>query len=188
MSESVLLKAFREHESALLRFLRSRIGSPAAAADLLYDLHLKLADGLHQQDPRDPRAYLFSMAANLATDRQRVERRRREILSETRDLLWEQSEEITPERHAIARAELACLESLVRSFPERRRRILYLSRFDGLSQTEIARELGVGVTTVYKELKTAMMLLLQARRDFQSGTSGTENDAVTRQPFEDPEG
>ena len=185
MSEPVLLKVFQEHEAALLRFLCSRIDSPAIAADILYDLRLKLANGIDHAGVRDTRAYLFSMAANLATDHQRVERRRREILKEAQGVVWAQSEELTPERHAIARAELAHLDRVIRSFPERRRDILYLSRFDGLSQPEIAEELGLGITTVYKELKTAMLMLLEARRDFRSGKTATGNPPLTRQLSED---
>lgn len=184
MLESVLFKALREHESALLRFLCSRIDSPTIAADILYDLRLKLADGIDQTNVRDPRAYLFSMAANLATDHQRVERRRREILKDAHGSAWQQSDEFTPERHAIARAELAHLEAVIREFPARRRDILYLSRFDGMSQKEIADEMGLGITTVYKELKTAMLLLLDARKRFQSGNTGTDNDALARQSSE----
>jgi len=185
MLESVLLRAFREHEGALLRFLGSRIGSPAIAADILYDLRLKLANGMQPADVRDSRAYLFSMAANLATDHHRVERRRREILTELQEVAWQQSEEITPERHAIARAELAYMENIVRGFTERRRQILFLSRFEGRSQAEIAQELGLGITTVYKELKAAMLLLLEARKQFQSGNASTDNSPLTRQPSED---
>lgn len=185
LPDTVLLRAFREHEGVLLRFLCSRIDSPAIAADILYDLRLKLANGMEPAGVRDPRAYLFTMAGNLATDHQRVERRRREILKEAQATSWQQSDEVTPERHAIARAELAHLETVIMAFPPRRRRILYLSRFDGMSQKEIADDMGLGITTVYKELKTAMMLLLDARKRFQSGNTGTENSALARHLSED---
>ena len=42
-----------------------------------------------------------------------------------------------------------------------------------------------GITTVYKELKTAMLLLLDARKRFQSGNTGTENSTLARHLSED---
>ena len=66
---------------------------------------------------RDRRAYLFTMAANLATDHMRVEKRRGEILAETDGAAWRQSEELTPERHAVARAELAEMDAVLAALP-----------------------------------------------------------------------
>jgi RNA polymerase sigma-70 factor (ECF subfamily) len=167
MSDSALLEAYRKHEWELLRFLGKRLGSAAMASDAAQDLYLKLHTSENLPAVRDCRAYLFSMAANLASDRLRVERRRGEILAEVDGLLWRKTEELTPERHTLARAELRHLEAVIAELPARCRRVLYLARFEGRSQAEIAGELGLGITTVYKDLKLAMDRLLQARREFR---------------------
>ena len=82
MRESMLVQAYREHEWELLRFLARRLGSMHLASDIAHDLYVKLLGAADHPDIRDRRAYLFSMAANLATDHLRVEGRRREILAE----------------------------------------------------------------------------------------------------------
>ena len=167
MQDSVLVQAYLEHEKELLRFLGKRLGSHSLAADLAQELYLKLRRAETAPAVRNSRAYLFGMAANLATDHLRVEKRRSEIRAEAQGTLWRLADELTPERHAMGRAELAYLEAEVAKLDPRCRRIFYLNRYEGKSQAEIAKALGVGLTTVYKDLKTAMATLVAARRRFR---------------------
>lgn len=171
MHESLLIQAYQEHESELLRYLARRLGSKHLASDIAHDVYLKLLGGADHAEIRDRRAYLFSMAANLATDHLRTERRRGEILEESGDTVWRGADELTPERHALARAELQFLEDAVTALPERARQVFHLSRFEGRSQAEIAVFLGLAPTTVYKDLKLVMEALLRARRDFRKSTA-----------------
>ena len=173
MQDSLLLRTYREYERELLRFLGRRLGSPALASDIAQDLYVKLLDSKEQPAVRDRRAYLFSMAANLASDHQRVEKRRSEILAEIDGLVWRRTEERTPERHAMARAELDYLEAAVAELPARCRQVFHLSRYQGKSQAEIAEALGIGLTTVYKDLKAAIATMAAARRRFR-GLAGDD--------------
>ncbi|WP_233352573.1 RNA polymerase sigma factor [Glycocaulis alkaliphilus] len=166
--------AYRKHEKDLLRFLRRRLGSAAAAEDIAHDLYLKLYRMPETEPPRDGRSYLFRMAANLATDHMRVEKRRSEIRAEMGHTLRTSEMVVTPERAALARAELAFLEAEASRLPARCRRIFYLSRYEGWSHVRIAEALGVGLTTVHKDLKLAMSTLLAARRRFH----GQDPDSV----------
>lgn len=175
MQHSVLLGAYLENELDLLRFLGKRLGSPDIAADIAHDLYLKLCRIDAQATVRDGRAYLFSMAANLATDHLRVERRRGEIRAAAHDTVWNQTDDLTPERHAVARAELAYLATAIEALPARCRQVFYLNRYEGCSQAEIAESLGIGVTTVYKDLKTVMAALVAARRRFRGHLSDDEH-------------
>ncbi|TRO96164.1 RNA polymerase sigma factor [Glycocaulis profundi] len=162
----MLLVAYRKHEKDLLRFLRRRLGSAAAAEDIAHDLYLKLCRMPDTEPLQDGRRYLFRMAANLATDHMRVEKRRSEIRAEMGHTLWRPEAAITPERETMARAELAFLEAEASRLPTRCRRIFYLSRYEGWSHVRIAEALGVGLTTVHKDLKLALSTLLAARRRF----------------------
>ena len=174
MQNSVLVDAFLAHEKELLNFLSKRLGSRSLAADLTQDLYVKICKMNELGQVRDGRAYLFGMAANLATDYLRVERRRAQIRSEADGTVWARHEELTPERQVMDRAELHFMEQEIAKLSPRCRRVFYLSRFEGWSQADIAQELGVGVTTVYKELKKAMSAMRDARRRFR-GDQMTEN-------------
>ncbi|WP_422367448.1 RNA polymerase sigma factor [Pelagibius sp.] len=181
MRHSVLLEAYLEHELDLLRFLGKRLGSAGLAADLAHDLYLKLCRIEPPATVRDGRAYLFTMAANLATDHLRVEKRRGEIRVAADGTVWRQTDELTPERHAMARAELAYLETVIAALPARCREVFYLNRYEGRSQAEIADSLGIGVTTVYKDLKTAMAALVAARRRFRGHLPDSGQDGQSQE-------
>lgn len=172
MRESLMLQTYREHEWELLRFLARRLGSMHLASDIAHDLYLKLLGGADHPEIRDRKAYLFGMAANLATDHLRVERRRGEILDEAGEVAWRRADALTPERHALARDELRYFEEVIRTLPERARQVFHLSRYEGKSQAEVADILGLGATTVYKDLKLVMDTLLRARRAFRDGGAG----------------
>ncbi len=183
MQESTLLEAYREHECELQRFLARRLGSVQLAADIAHDLYLKLMRVADHAEIRDRKAYLFGVAANLATDHLRVEGRRGVILAESSDTVWQQSDELTPERHAMARAELRYLEAAVAALPERCRQVFHLHRYEDRSQAEISAILGLGATTVYRDLKLVMETLLQARRHFRAADSQADgNTRGNRRP------
>jgi DNA-directed RNA polymerase specialized sigma24 family protein len=68
------------------------------ARDLTREIFLKIKGQDDATPIHNQKAYLFRMAANLATDYLRVEQRRAEILMEANDLLREQVEYRHPER------------------------------------------------------------------------------------------
>ncbi len=175
MRESLLLRAYHEYEWELLSFLGRRLGSRSLAADIAHDLYVKLLRSDEDPSVRDRRAYLFTMAANLATDHIRVEKRRGEILAEADGVVWRQAEDLTPERHLMAKAELSHMEAAVADLPERCRQVFFMSRFEGLSQPEIAQRMGIGITTVYKDMKRVLDALVRARRQFRDDAPSDKN-------------
>lgn len=157
-----LLRSYHRHETELIGFLTNRLRCAATAADLAHDLYVRVLHGQHPERVRNPRAYLFRMAANLASDHQRDEARRREIETECQRLLWPGSDLRTPERKAVARNDLTALQSAVAELPARTRYIFYQNRFRGVRQADIAAELGVSTTTVEKHMRRVMSALAEA--------------------------
>lgn len=156
MSLTQLSQVFLEHEEDLFRFLVRRIKCAFTARDMTHDLFLKISaqgETLHIQNHK---AYLFRMAANLATDHLRIEQNRAAILAETNALLWGGVEHRHPERTLIARQELVCLEEALATLPPLSRKIFHLNRFDRKPQREIATELGVSISTVEAHIRKAL--------------------------------
>ncbi|GAB0153352.1 RNA polymerase sigma factor [Marinobacterium sp. BA1] len=172
LKNSTLLHAFMECKPDLLRFLKRRLGSSSLAVDMVHDQYLKICDMKDQPSVGNHKAYLFGMAANLATDHLRTENRRSEILQEASGVVWQETDELSPERHTLAKAELAYLAQAAAGLSDRTRHIFHLSRYEGKSQAEIAEQLGVGLTTIHKDLKTAMAVLRAARRRFHDQAPG----------------
>lgn len=164
MSEPPLIQAFRENERDLIHFLAARLKSAFAAQDLAQELYLKVRSLDAPVPVRNERAFLFRMAANLAIDHQRQESRRAELLAEAQAFLaGDETDSLTPEQSLIARVELARLERALAELPPLSRRIFHLSRFEGLSQREIAGLVGLSPTAVFKHLRKVVDHLARVR-------------------------
>lgn len=72
---SGLLGDFEAHYDELLRFLARRTGDAERAADVAQEVWLRVAAADAGAAIDNPRAYLFRVAANLATDVERHEGR-----------------------------------------------------------------------------------------------------------------
>lgn len=160
MSTSGLTALFLAQRPALLRFLAARLGSPDEAEDILQDMWFRL-ERVPTGPISDPAAYLFRMAANLATDR-RVSGARRE----RRDDAWKNAmpaDEDYPdaERSMIAADELRQVEAALAEMPERMRRALILFRVEERPQKAIAETLGITVSGVEKLLRRGYQQLTE---------------------------
>ncbi|KZD07848.1 RNA polymerase sigma factor [Oceanibaculum pacificum] len=163
MQNVILLQAYRAHERELVRFLARRLRCVATARDLAHDLYVKLHDQPPPDALRHEKAYLFRMAANLATDHLRSVSRRAELLAEAQTMLWAGLEQPTPERALAARREVEAMRRIVAGLPPLSRRIFELNRFEGKSQREIAGLLGVSQTTVENHMRKVLAILTAAR-------------------------
>jgi RNA polymerase sigma factor (sigma-70 family) len=149
LSATELRHVFVGYRTKLERLLQRRLQSRDTAQDLAQDTYLKLlrvAEQFPSED--DARRYLVRMALNAATDHQRSEGRRAELLAGAVDL-FDQSQ-LTPEDAALAGDELRQLEQVLADLPSKCRDVLYLSRVEGMTHAEIATALGVSKSLVDK--------------------------------------
>jgi RNA polymerase sigma-70 factor (ECF subfamily) len=158
-----LLRAFLENHRDLVRFLSRRLRCLFTARDLAQDVYLRLARSGGDETIENPRALLFRIAVNVAIDHVRVQGRRAELLREANALLWDQEDEISPERQILAKDELARIGAALGCLPERTRRVFYLNRFEGVTQSEIALRLGISRTSVEKHMRRAWTCVTDAR-------------------------
>jgi len=158
-----LLRAFLENHRDLVRFLSRRLRCLFTARDLAQEVYLRLARSGGDETIENPRALLFRIAVNVATDHVRVQGRRAELLREANALLWDQEDEISPERQILAKDELARIGAALSCLPERTRRVFYLNRFEGVTQSEIARRLGISRTSIEKHMRRAWACVADAR-------------------------
>ncbi|PVX31305.1 RNA polymerase sigma factor [Sphingomonas pokkalii] len=138
----------------LLRLLVARLGNREDAEDALQDMWLRidqLADGPIAQ----PAAFLFRVAANLATDRRIAANRRG-----ARDAGWletqpDDADLPDPERTMVARSEWQAVEQAIGEMPERMATALRMFRLEERPQREIAGHLGISISGVEKLLQRA---------------------------------
>lgn len=146
MSHPQLSQVFLEHEEDLFRFLVRRIKCAFTARDLTQELFLKISAQEHTSHIKNHKAYVFRMAANLATDYLRVQENRAEILQEAADIMSGGLEYRDAERVMIAKEELARLAQAFAELPPISRKIFMLTRFGLKTQQQIAKELGISTS------------------------------------------
>lgn len=156
---NVTVKALRDRLLSdyvgLDRQLTRRFGSADFASDVLQDTFLRL-EGMPEIGPvRSPKAYLFRIALNIAHDRRRAESRRLTV-DEADALLQIPDDRPDAARTIEDRSEIDLLRRAIAELPERRRRVLQMSRIDGLPHRDIAKQLGVTVRTIETDLKQAV--------------------------------
>lgn len=154
------------HRDALLRFLVAH-GAGDAAEDVLHELWLRVATA--DAGPiAQPLSYLYRAANNLMVDRFRSRRQ-----AERREQSWsdaagptdpDRSDEPPADRVLVARETLAGVEAVLEGLGTRTATIFRRHRIDGVQQRDIARELGVSISTVESDLRRAYRALLDYRR------------------------
>ena len=158
---------------------RMKLNDPSGFDHLFYAYHKKiyyfcLKNGLNEQDSQevvqevftkfwltrkklDPsrgiQAYLYKIAKNQIIDefRKRVKRKAAEVyqirLLETKKYDHQEME---------YQELVSLIRDTLRSLPEKRRIAFELSRYSGLSNQEIANEMGISIKTVELHLKLAL--------------------------------
>jgi RNA polymerase sigma factor (sigma-70 family) len=164
---SPLMVTYLSRRDALARFLTARVGSREEAEDLLQELFLKVDRTPPVADLRDPAAYLFRMAANLARDRRREQHRARVREADWVDtqniVLGSQAIDDTPSAEAAhgAKQRVAAIRKAIERLSPQCRRVFLLHKFEGLSHEDVARRVGITRSTVEKHMHTALKYLIE---------------------------
>ncbi len=158
---AVLTELLIRERPALLRLVRRILGSDSAAEDVIQSIWLRVRGVTGEQAIGNHRAYLYRLASNLATDHGRERTRRTRLLAE--HYLWGPDEVLSTEEQVMARDELERVLDAAGHLPEPTRTMFRLNRLQGLTQPDVARRLGVSVTTVENHLRMALHRLAWAR-------------------------
>ena len=159
-----LLTAFLVHYDELVRRLSRRPGLAGQAGDVMQDAWLRLAapaaeDGdapAIPEDVRDPRAFVFRVAGNLAVDAQRRASRAQRIFAPAEAGEATVDPAPSPEARLLARERLRRLDAALDDLPPKVRTALLLHRVDGLTHGAIAARLGVSESMVAKYIAQAL--------------------------------
>lgn len=153
----------RRFRHPLRRYFEKRIGHHPETEDLVQEVFLRLARGGDIGSMERIDAYLFTTAANLLRDRHRRLTARDAKAHEPYDEgLHGAAAEVTGPERALQSAQL--IEQLVAALhelPERTRVVFTLYHLEELPHAEIARRLGIAVSTIEKHVGRASAHLLK---------------------------
>ena len=153
----VIAALYRDHHRDLLAYLSRRFGkSIPDPEDIVQGAFAQLAKHPDIGDIVDHRAYLFSLACNIAIDLYRKNFRRGAIQNE-----WKAANEALPaqpsaETILIDREKLAHVEAALMKMPKLRRRIFLMIRIENLSTREVAERFAMSEAAVYKHVARAL--------------------------------
>jgi RNA polymerase sigma-70 factor (ECF subfamily) len=146
---------YQNHHPWLESLLRRRLGNRDDAADLAQDTFVRvLRAPVPQQDIREPRRYLATIARGLVTDlfrRRTLEQAYLEYLSHLPQALAP-----SPEDQAIIQQTLLDVDRMLQGLAPKVREAFILAQFEELSYPEIAERLGISLRTVSNYLTRAM--------------------------------
>jgi len=110
----------------------------------------------------NPRAFLYKSCSNIAIDQIRRGDVRSSYARSVAEMDVESVGVIGPERQMEARQRLDIVSKALCIMPDKRRKLLMMSRFDGLSYAEIARQVNLSETAVRKHIAKALAGCLRA--------------------------
>lgn len=159
-STTELLNIFKAEQSQLRRLVRRLTGNPHTAEDVVHDTFIKL---MHRDVGKYDVGLVVTTARNLARDAMRAERVR---TSYAESVSREQVHGgvVGPEDAVASRMDLDALLRALEALPRRTQRIFLLSKIDGMTYPQIARGLNISVSTVEKEMISALEFCRNWRR------------------------
>lgn len=144
---ATLTNLYLLHSGELYSFARQRAGSEDAA-DIVQDTYLRVLRYADQSSLENPRAYLYRVAANVATDRGIARNKCNEKIEPEVNPDSLDSAAPCPEATLDARQRLQQCLAALDELPAAYRHVFLLHRIDGLPQGEIADALGIPKRTV----------------------------------------
>jgi len=144
----------------LVRFLHRKVWDADRARDLAQEAFVRAL----QHEPRQPRAWLFRVAANLALDEARTVLRRKKHLALLKTEVGIQGRPEDPEAALEKKEQWAVVKAALDTLSERDREVLLL--WDaGMNYPEIAEQLGLSVGAMGTTLARARRRLTEAYRE-----------------------
>ena len=151
------------YRGALNRFFERRAARLGDTEDLTQEVFLRLATRGDCASIERLDGYIFQTASNVLTDRARRRITRCADQHVEFEFCPPLVEEVSPERVLLGREQVAMVRTVLERLPDRVRAAFVLHRFEELGYAEIAKRLGVSVSSIEKYISQALKELTAAR-------------------------
>ncbi|SFE06139.1 RNA polymerase sigma-70 factor, ECF subfamily [Chitinophaga sp. CF118] len=162
--EGAFRELFDRHRNKLYAYMLRLSNERVVAEDIVQEVFLKIWIGREQlAGIRNFDAYLFTIARNHAFNLSKQIIYRKALLCEITS--GQPQSDISTENDVDYKNLQSLLARELSKLPPQQRKIFTLSRFEGLSNEDIAREQSIAVGTVKKHLSLATQTLKAALKD-----------------------
>ena len=185
-------KMYEMYKEPVYRLARALTDNARDAEDLFQETWLRaVRSGRHESRTGDPKAWLFTIAANLHRDALRKKRIRRIFFLERARSMADEAADADPgwesgrfsSRDFAGRTDLKlCLRRAISRLPARQREIFVLKDIEGYKHAEIGRMLGIPEATVRTLLHRAAKSLQKDLAAFRPGGQRTTGAAEESKP------
>ncbi|PCI34245.1 MAG: hypothetical protein COB54_00150 [Alphaproteobacteria bacterium] len=160
----------------ICKYVNSTFGSgPPDPEDVAQAVFTNFAALDNPGEIENPRAFLYRSAHNMVISHHRKAATRRRYMMEQKNTNpSRERDDIHPERIIITRERLALLERVMWDMPVKRRRMLVLNKFDGLTYAEISRQSGLSQSAVKKHVMKALTDFHKALKKIEIKTERSE--------------
>lgn len=150
-----------EFRPALLRYFARRVRQSEEVEDLVQEVLARLVRRCEVVKMEAVRAYVFETASSVLTDW--VRRRRSRQADDHGVLSIDQPapEDFSADRILLGRERLQRVTAALLELPERPRAVFVLRRVEGMKYQDIARRLGVSLSSVEKDMRRAVLHLAE---------------------------
>lgn len=156
-----VVSLFQEQQSPLLKFLVSRFRDSEDAAEIAQETWLRIHRLDNPEHLKNPRAFLFQTASNIAIDRSRHAAVAKRYVDQSTSIIH-RDESPTVENSVAADEALRVIRKSLGKLPDKCRDAFLLHRGRDMSYPEIASQLGVSTSMVEKYIIKALKHLRKA--------------------------
>ncbi len=154
-------KIWEDFSSALRAYIYRKISDHTSAEDVLQDVFVKIHANIDSlKDNTRVRSWVYRIARNTVIDYYKKNKHRMEYID---SILQAENETLSDiDESALenpSREVEAGLKGMIEALPEKYAQALLLVEFEGMSQTELARRLGISVSGVKSRVQRARMML-----------------------------
>lgn len=164
-----MITEWQNHKAQLRSYISKRIDDVNAVDDILQDVYIKASGNFHQLKVTGSlKSWLYRIAHNTIMDFYRQRQSYEEL---PKDLVAEEQDTGKQAREELAQ----CLSPLIDELPEKYGTPLRLAELEGLSQQDIAEQLGLSLSGAKSRVQRARVKFRQqmmACCDFEVGQEG----------------
>jgi RNA polymerase sigma factor (sigma-70 family) len=160
--KTLVERLFAQHRRPLQAFLYQRVRRRPDAAELAQEVYVRMLRVPDMEAIRNPEAYLYTVASNLAKEHERAERRFAGMLDVDDGQVQEQlaQEQLAQLPSAAAQLDdeqrIKRLREVLQQLPPKCHAAVILQYWHGLSYEEIGLRLGISSHMVKKYLSRAL--------------------------------
>jgi RNA polymerase sigma factor (sigma-70 family) len=156
--KTLVERLFTEHGGSLQAFLFRRVRKHPDAAELAQEVYVRMLRVRDMESVRNPEAYLYTVASNLAKEHARHVRRDGDVVDVDDPVVQEQLAELPSYAGQLdAQERIKRLREVLHQLSPKCQAAVVLQYWHGLSYEEIGERLGVSTNMVKKYLSQALV-------------------------------